>query len=489
MLSPVVDTIYGKVQGDVCKDGVLTFKGIPYAADTGGVRRFLPPKRREGWKGVLEAREFGPACPQTGNPRISPSVPDVKSEDCLSANIWTSSLSGRRPVLVYFHGGAWCMGSSEQTDGSAMVKRTDVVVVSVNNRLNVFGHLCLEEAFGPEYAHSGNIGMFDLHMALTWVRENIANFGGDPHNVTILGASVGGAKTLHALAMPGFAADQLFQHAIIIGGHDLLRRNDLSTARERSAAVIAELGIKSGDIAALQAVSADRLVAAHDAVARRTPGDPHIGGIPWTNYDLLLPVIDGETLPEFPIDAIANGASPGIDLMLGTSKTDHWAFMPSDWGWMTRDQLISALLPYLGERTEQIVIDYEQMMPGASPSSLCRQINTDRDWHLSHLLLAEARSKGGGKPAYLWYVDAEVITSGVIGNGRADAFSGSAAGQFTTAFASFAANGNPNHAGMQQWRAYDSMDPSMMVFGFQTFAARPLETLRIWDPAHADASV
>ena len=98
-------------------------------------------------------------------------MPDTKSEDCLSANAWTSRLSGRRPVLVYFHGGAWLLGSSEQTNGSAAVKRTDVVIVSVNNRLNVFGHLSLDESFGPEYAHSGNVGMFDLHMAQVGRRQ------------------------------------------------------------------------------------------------------------------------------------------------------------------------------------------------------------------------------------------------------------------------------------------------------------------------------
>jgi para-nitrobenzyl esterase len=481
--SPIVETTYGKVQGVVDPDGVLIFKGIPYAADTGGKNRFLPPQKREPWDGVLDASQFGPACPQTGNPRIDPSAPDTKSEDCLSVNIWTPGLSGRRPVLVNFHGGGWTAGSNEQTNGSAAAKRTDVVIVSVNNRLNVFGFLSLDEAFGPEYAHSGNVGMFDLHMALQWVRDNISNFGGAPENLTVLGASGGGAKTLHALAMPIFAKDRLFKHAIVVGGHDLWKRNSLVSARSRSAAVLAEAGIEPGDLAALQAAPADELLAAHDRVHRRTPADPTAGARPWYNYDLLLPVIDGETLPQFPIDAVAGGAANDIDLMLGTSKLEHWVPQISlpDWGWLTREQVVEALRPHLEARTEATIQAYEAAMPGASPSSIIRQINTDRDWHLPHLQLADAKARGGGKPAYLYFVDAEVITSGVLANGRADAFSGSATGQFTTAYASFAESGDPNHPGIPNWRPHTPQSPVMMAFGLRTHEAGPLETLKIWN--------
>ncbi len=479
---PIANTTKGQVQGIVNDEGVLVFRGIPYAADTSGENRFLPPQEREPWDGVRDASEFGAKCPQRGNGEfLNPTAPRIVSEDCLFTNVWTSSLSGRRPVFVYFHGGAWRSGSGNMTDGTSLVDRADVVVVSTNNRLNVFGHLSLDESFSSEYAHSGNNGMLDLHMALRWVRDNIANFGGDPSNITILGASGGGAKTLHAMSMPMF--DGMFQHAIIIGGHDLWKRNTLKSARERSAAILEKLDIEPGDIEALQTVPMDALVAAHDEVAQAFGPDPSAGPIPWTHYDLLLPVIDGETLPEFPLDAIANGASANVDLMLGTSRMEHWFTRDQrsePWGWLTRDQLVATLNPYLGNATNEIISAYEGTMRGASPSSLLHRITRDRYWHLPHLQLAEARAEAGGNSAYLWFVDADVVSSGVAtGYGEA-AFTDAVAGQFTTAWTSFAEDGDPNHKGIPTWHPYTSEDPAMMVFGLETYGAAPLKTLSIW---------
>ena len=486
---PVANTTNGQVRGTVNDKGVLGFRGIPYAADTGGENRFLPPQEREPWDGVLDATEFGARCAQSGNGVLfNPAAPRNVSEDCLFTNVWTSSLSGRRPVFVHFHGGAWRSLSGNTTDGAAFVELADAVVVSTNNRLNLFGHLSLDDSFGPEYAHSGNNGMLDLHMALQWVHDNIANFGGDPDNITILGPSGGGAKTLHAMAMPLF--DGMFQHAIVIGGHDLWKRNTLQSARERSAAILERLDIEPGDIEALQTVPMDALLAAHDEVLQAFGPDPAAGPIPWTHYDLLLPVIDGETLPQYPIDAIANGASADVDLMLGTSRMEHWfttdnAFFggghrSQPWGWLSRDQLVASLTPHLGDATSEIVAAYEEIMRGASPSSLQHRITRDRFWHLPHLQVAEAKAAAGGKPAYLWFVDADVVSSVAATGYGESAFTGAAAGQFTTAWTSFAEDGDPNHEGMPTWRPHTSEDPAMMVFGLETYGTEPLETLSIW---------
>lgn len=480
--APVARTTEGMVQGYENEEGVLVFKGIPYAADTGGKNRFLPPQSRKPWTSTLDATKFGAKCPQTGNGNpFDPAEPRNVNEDCLFVNVWTSKLSGQRPVFVYFHGGAWRIGSGNFHDGTSFVDRGDVVVVSTNNRLNLFGHLSLDDSFGQEYAHSGNVGMLDLRRALRWVIENISSFGGDPDNITVLGPSGGGAKTLHAMTMPAFQG--MFQHAIVIGGHDLWKRNTLESARKRSAAILDRLNIESGDVDALQSLPMDALLAAHDEVWRAYGPDPNAGPIPWTHYDLLLPVIDGETLPEFPIDAIANGASADVDLMLGTSRMEHWSTSDErsqPWGWLTRDQLTSSLRPYLGEATNNIISAYEKVMPGASPSSLLHRVTRDRYWHRPHLLLAEAKASAGGKPAYLWYVDEDFRSSTFLPGYGDDAFKDASAGQFTNTWMRFAKDGDPNHAGISSWQPYTSKNPTMMVFGLETYSTVPLKTLHIW---------
>lgn len=211
MLNPVVETKYGKVQGRT-EDGVQSFKGIPYGAPTNGKNRFKPPIPPKPWTGVREATEFGPAAWQPSEGRIRDtywgfSGMDAMSEDCLVLNVWTQGLKDnkKRPVMVWLHGGGFTAGSSSihmTYYGKALAKTHDVVVVSVNHRLGIFGYLHLSEIFGEEYASSGNGGMLDIVEALKWVRDNISNFGGNPSNVMIFGESGGGAKVCTLMAMP-----------------------------------------------------------------------------------------------------------------------------------------------------------------------------------------------------------------------------------------------------------------------------------------------
>ena len=479
----IVETTKGLVQGIENEKGVLEFKGIPYAADTGGKNRFLPPRARTPWTNTLDATKFGAKCPQIGNGYWDdPTAPRIVSEDCLFVNVWTSKLSGKRPVLVFFHGGAWQFGSGEFDNGTPFADRGNAVVVTTNSRLAVFGHLSLNESFGPQYESSGNVGMLDLHMALAWVKDNVSRFGGDPNNVTILGASGGGAKTLHAMTMPAF--EGMFQKAIIIGGHDLWKRNALDSARERSAAILKRLDIEPGDTEALQNMPMEALLAAHQEVWQAYGPDPKAGPIPWTHYDLLLPVIDGKTLPKFPMEAIANGASANIELMLGTTRVEHWHIndeRSQPWGWLTREQLTTALDPYLGQATNKVVSAYEKVMPGASPSSLLLRITRDRYWHRPHLQLAEARAASGSKPTYLWLVDEDHISPKFLAGYGEAAFADAAAGQFTKAWLSFAESGDPNHSGILTWQPFTSDQPSMMIFGPESHSTAPLKTLSIWN--------
>src|SRR5665213_4575580 len=239
LAAPFVQTVGGKLRGSRTGE-VSVFKGIPYGASTAGVGRFMPPSAPESWTGVRDASALGPRSPQLPImllPQIQAlsegmRFEDQMGEDCLCLNVWSATLAARKPVMVWLHGGGFASGSGGQAiyDGADLAAKHDVVVVTVNHRLNVFGYLYLAELCGEKYADSGNAGMLDIVQALEWVRDNIAEFGGDPGNVTIFGESGGGMKVSTLLAMP--AARGLFHRAVIQSGATIR----VST-RERGAAL------------------------------------------------------------------------------------------------------------------------------------------------------------------------------------------------------------------------------------------------------------
>ena len=235
--APVATTTAGKVRGYV-DGGIVAFKGIPYGGDTAKFR-FQPPVPPDPWTGVRDALAWGPRAPQAGGrgARTNPGGPRADtysdayngkptpmSEDCLHLNVWTPALrdGGKRPVMFYIHGGAFSGGSanSDVYDGVRLCQRGDVVVVTLNHRLNLFGYLYLRELGGPEFADSGNVGQLDLILALQWVRDNIAEFGGDPDQVLIWGQSGGGAKCATLMAQP--PAHGLFHRVISMSGQQRL---------------------------------------------------------------------------------------------------------------------------------------------------------------------------------------------------------------------------------------------------------------------------
>src|SRR5579871_4800591 len=221
----VVTTTAGKIRGGV-QEKAIFFKGIPYGASTAGTGRFQPPAKPQRWTGVRDMVEFGPASPQVPSNLIPESMAQQPktdangTEDCLHLNVWTpaTQTNSKRPVMVWFHGGGYSAGSANwhMYDGGNLAAKQDVVVVTVNHRLNVFGYLYLAELGGEKFAHASNVGMLDCIAALEWVRDNIAAFGGDPGNVTIFGQSGGGGKVSTLLAMPG--AKGLFHRAIAQSG-------------------------------------------------------------------------------------------------------------------------------------------------------------------------------------------------------------------------------------------------------------------------------
>ena len=322
-----VQTLSGPVAGYV-DDGVYIYKGIPYAR----AERFQPAVDPEPWKEVRPSRAYGPTAPAparagwwSDDQAFTMHWDDgFHDEDCLRVNVWTSGISdgGKRPVMVWLHGGGFREGSGQELisyDGTNLARNHGVVVVSLNHRLNVLGFLDLS-AFGAKYAHSGNLGMMDIVKALEWVRDNIANFGGDPSNVTIFGQSGGGGKVSTLLAMP--SAKGLFSKAIVESG-SITNLLDPKYSRRIGAATVANLGLTPSRIGDIAHVPYDRLLAAYDA-AMKTVGEEakEDGAFPTNILDAILfgqvPVVDGEIIPAQPASPEALSLSKDIPVIIGT---------------------------------------------------------------------------------------------------------------------------------------------------------------------------
>jgi len=264
----VADTASGKIRG-VEVDGIRVFKGIPYGADTAGPNRFMPPAPVAKWTGVRDALEYGQSAPQS-EPGARRAASDLavagaglrtEGEDCLVLNVWTPALADgrKRPVMVWCHGGGFATGSGSSpiTEGQNLARRGDVVVVTINHRLNVLGFTYLGEPGGTEFAASGDAGMLDIVKALEWVRDNIARFGGDPETVTVFGQSGGGRKVATLLAMP--SAKGLFHRAIIESGATI-RLVERDQATRVAAELMKTLGLGKTQVKALQSLPVDTIM-------------------------------------------------------------------------------------------------------------------------------------------------------------------------------------------------------------------------------------
>ena len=334
-MDPTVETTSGRIRGTAI-DGIAAFRGVPYGASTAGAARFMPPRPPQPWSGVRDALDYAGQAPQA---RLGPAPraemvnfsgpPDgsPETEDCLTLNVWTPAAdsAARRPVMVWLHGGAFSYGSSNslRLQGMRLCTRGDVVVVTVNQRLNIFGHLDLSEFGGAEYAASGNAGTLDMIAALHWVRDNIAAFGGDPGCVTIFGESGGGGKVSTLLAMP--SARGLFHRAIVQSGAAVrLRTRD--RAAKLTEAVLRDLGLSRASLAELHAVPMQRLLAAIG------PAQQAIGPSPWPLLDRYPfgPVVDGTLLPRQPFDPDATPVSADIPLIIGDCTHEASLFLAHD---------------------------------------------------------------------------------------------------------------------------------------------------------------
>lgn len=379
--APVARTAHGRVRG-VESGEVLTFKGIRYGAQP---RRFEAPQRPRAWRGVRDALAFGLACPQRGLDG------EAQGEDCLFLNVWTPALSGGRPVLVYIHGGAYNTGSgsSAVTDGARLAAYGDVVVVTLNHRLNAFGY-CYLAAHG--FPDSGNAGQLDLILALEWVRDNIANFGGDPACVTVFGQSGGGAKIATLMAMP--AAAGLFHRAATMSGQQITASGPLNAAR-RTNAYLEALGTTAREIATLPAL---RLVEALQH------GDPVLG----FGSIYFGPVLDERHLTRHPFYPDAAPQSLSIHMMIGNTQDETRGFVGADRSLfsLTWDEVPTRLASAMRVDIlpEQVVTEYRRLYPTYSPSDVYFAASTAaRSWR-GALIELEARAQANA-PAYAYQLN------------------------------------------------------------------------------------
>jgi len=344
--SAVAKTQYGKVRGFL-DDDVFTFKGIPYGQNTGAENRWLPAKPPQPWDHEYPALIYGANCPQRLHDFTAIEQSFIQdwddgymSEDMLKLNVWTPSLSGSRPVMVYFHGGGFTFGSSYELpshEGAQMARHHDVVQVSVNHRLNILGFFDLSEIGGSAYADSVNVGMTDLVTALQWVRENIANFGGDPNKVMIYGQSGGGSKVTTLMGMPSAAG--LFHRASVQSGGGG-NPPSAEQSREYAKQVMVELGLGPNDIGALQKMDWSKLNSAATAATNKINpaatrnlglGAPAVG----TPRVGAGPTMDGRIIPMRSFFDAAPDISKNVPMLIGSvsEEGNRMSSKPSEEVW------------------------------------------------------------------------------------------------------------------------------------------------------------
>jgi para-nitrobenzyl esterase len=487
--STVAKTQYGKVRGYV-ESGVLTFKGIPYGQNTGGENRWLPAKPPKAWEGEYPALVYGANCPQRLHDftAIEQSflydwTDGYMSEDMLKLNVWTPSLTGKRPVLVYYHGGGFTFGSAYELasqDGAQLARHHDAVSVTVNHRLNLLGFLDLSEIAGTAYEDSVNVGMTDLVASLRWIRENIANFGGDPDAVMIYGQSGGGSKVTCLMGMPSAAG--LFHRASAQsgGGGNIPGREQ---SKELARQLMKELGLGPNDLSSLQKIEWAKLNAAGNAaVAKLNPPGPALAGpggppsaAPRAGWS---PTVDGKVVTVRSFYDVAPDISKNVPMLIGNvseegnsmrsrpTEAEWHATLARTWGDSKATNLITAMKKAHPEKSIR-TLSY-------GVNGLTSRNNVQRMVKLKH--------DPKGAPVYQYYFtwqspmleDAGAWHTAELAfcfdntkrceQGTGNTLEAQAlAKKMATAWVNFARTGNPSQPGLT-WNASDPIRCQTMVF-------------------------
>ncbi|WP_206020209.1 carboxylesterase/lipase family protein [Rhodovarius crocodyli] len=475
--APVVETTSGRLRG-IAGEGVAVFKGIPYADTTAGAHRFLPPQAAPRWAGVREATEYGRNAPQLRGP----GVPEFawywadlpQGEDALSLSLFTPATDDRRrPVLLWLHGGAFSSGtgSAPGFDGSHLARAQDVVVVSINHRLNLFGHFFTGEPQDGLSPEAGNLGVLDQIAALRWVRDNIERFGGDPGNVTIFGQSGGAAKVTALLATP--AAKGLFHRAIVQSASGAWRLATPENAARAAHAVLTELGLTAHEASRLRDVPVDRLLAALGKVG---PAE-------------FRPVLDGRVFTQHPYEPAAADTARDVPVLIGWTETEATFFLAGDPGNFTLDAArararIQRFLRLDEAATDRVIAGYRDLYPEATPSQLLIRVASDQNYRLPTALVAD-RHAAGGAPTYAYEFNwVSPARQGALGSphtgevpfvfGTLDAAQALVAGspeaprirdRLGAIWAGFARTGRPQSEAVADWRPYSAADRNTALLG------------------------
>lgn len=472
----IVEISSGKIQGYFNR-GVIKFKGIPYVEPPVGKLRFKPPVPVEPWNDIRDATKYSPVCPQPKSALEEMAAdPFPQSEkDSLTLNVWTQKLDDKtRPVMFFIHGGAFRTGSGRALDGSRIVLRGDVVVVSINYRLGPFGFLYIPDVSDA----TPNVGLLDMVAGLKWVRENITRFGGNPEDITIFGESAGAFAVTCLLAMP--AAKGLFKRAIIQSGYVTKFSSHPSSGLATYKTLIERLGIKEGDIESLRMLPYEEIISNLDSFE----ANPQVA----LNF---TPTIDKDTLPENPYEAIRNGFAKDIDLFIGSNleETKMWSLWAPGGNIMTEERLLKRvngivrLINQDESKSKELIEVYRKSRK--SPQDVLDAIETDRQFRISSIRVAEAQSQHnkntfmylfswktpweGGKYGAMHALELSFVFGILLDKDegifpRKTEETQELSGKMMDAWISFTRTGNPNHKNIPQLPPYDLETRSTIEF-------------------------
>ncbi|MBN1566554.1 MAG: carboxylesterase/lipase family protein [Acidobacteria bacterium] len=488
----VADTKYGKVRGYTLR-GIHYFLGIPYGADTSGANRFMPPQPPEPWTDVFPALWWGNTAPQNMENRYANKYASFRdhwnyddvSEDCLRINIFTPAINDgqKRPVMLWLHGGGYTNGNGIEHDGyngENLARFGNIVFCSINHRLGPLGYCNLAGVGGEKFAASGNVGMLDIVAAMEWIRDNIANFGGDPANVTIMGQSGGGAKVCTLTAMP--SAKGLFHKAVVLSGSSI-RTGEKDYAEKLGSYVLKEAGLTPAQTGKLQEIPwkefyAIAMKAQQKLAADLAPGDMMRRG--------FSPFVDGTIIPQHPYVPEPAPAAAEVPMIICSTLNE----MAPSWTDAALENLSledvvgkvkerAGFGPGLGEKAREVVDAYAKAFPDKKPVEIWSMVSSNRQ---SVVALADAKSKQQApvfvswfcwKPPLFdnrigafhcvdicfWYYNTDLMLSHTGGGARPRKLSGKMAGYLLQ----FMKTGDPNGGPLQRWTKYTPENGEVMI--------------------------